>query len=309
MRALLYFLIVVIALVTFFPELFPKDNLKYEEAIQKAPGKIIEINGKKVHYIAQGPQEAPPVILIHGFLYHTVLWERNIGPLSRNFRVYALDLFGFGYSERAAWEPFSYKLYAEQVKGFMDALGIKKAHLIGQSLGGGVVLRFATDYKDSVARAILIAPASLPNPRPLSAELLALPLVGEFLWNLPGTDLPRHILETNFFFDRRQITPDYLVRYAAPLSIRHSFKTLLEIFRNFEFDKQADVVERYGKRSVPTLFLWGRQEKALPLKSGQRLQRMIPGSRIHVLEKAGHVPNHEQADRFNALTAEFLKGD
>lgn len=309
MRILLYFLIVIIAVVTFYPEFFPKDNLKYEEAIQKAPGKIIEIQGKKVHYIVQGPEGAPPVILIHGFLYHTVMWEKNIGPLSKEFRVYAIDLLGFGYSERSAWGPFSYKLYAEQVKRFMDSLGIKRAHLIGQSMGGGTILRFATEYKDSLARAILVAPASLPNPLPFQGQLIVLPLVGEFLFNLPGTDILQNILETNFFFDKRQITPPYLNRIAAPLSIRQSTRTLLEILRNFEFDKQAGVAERYGKLNIPTLLIWGRQDKAIPLKLGQKLQRMIPGSSLQVLERAGHVPNHEQAGRFNAFALEFLKGN
>src|SRR5262244_1247513 len=97
-----------------------------------AQGKFIDLDGHQTHYIEKG--EGEPIILLHGFLYDSYLWGANIDALARHFKVYALDLWGWGYSTRAALD-YGYQLYASQVLLFMDALGIRRASLVGQSMG------------------------------------------------------------------------------------------------------------------------------------------------------------------------------
>jgi alpha-beta hydrolase superfamily lysophospholipase len=133
MKLLITFLIIIGALALFiiiFPQLTSKETCTYEEAIQKfAKGKFVTVDGKKVHYIEAG--NGPPIILIHGFLYHTVMWKKNIDALAEKFKVYAIDLWGWGYSERLKEKEYSFERYGKQIVGFMDALNIKKATLAG----------------------------------------------------------------------------------------------------------------------------------------------------------------------------------
>jgi pimeloyl-ACP methyl ester carboxylesterase len=108
-----------------------------EVGISKPYNKMfVTIDGKKVHYVEAG--DGPPIILIHGFLYHTVMWKKNIDALAEKFKVYAIDLWGWGYSERSKGKEYSFEGYANQIVGFMDVLNIKKAILGGQSMGGGI---------------------------------------------------------------------------------------------------------------------------------------------------------------------------
>ena len=104
-----------------------------------APRKFLELDGHPTHYVEEG--EGEPVILIHGYAADSYSWSKNIGALAKHFKVYALDLWGFGYSTRKPLD-YGYFLYAEQLRLFMDALKIEKASLIGQSVGGGICIFF-----------------------------------------------------------------------------------------------------------------------------------------------------------------------
>ena len=134
-KILIIFLVVVVVfalIIVTLPKLTSKETCTYEEAIDKyAKGKFVMVDGKKVQYVEKG--DGKPLILIHGFAYHTVMWKNNIDALAENFKVYAIDLWGWGYSERLKKTEYSFELYGKQVIGFMDALNIKKATLIGQS--------------------------------------------------------------------------------------------------------------------------------------------------------------------------------
>ncbi len=106
-------------------------------ADRHANGKFIELDGNTTHYIEKG--EGDPVILIHGFFYDSYMWNNNIDVLAEKFKVYAIDLWGFGYSTREPMD-YGYPLYARQLDLFMDALNLPHASLIGQSMGGGTII-------------------------------------------------------------------------------------------------------------------------------------------------------------------------
>jgi len=131
-----FFVLVFVLALSLFPDFFSKETCSYEETVkQYARGKFVAVDGKKVHYLEKGA--GSPVILIHGFLYHTVAWQKNIDALAERFKVYAVDLWGQGYSQRLPRPDYSFPLYGRQIKGFMEALGIPKASLVGQDMGYG----------------------------------------------------------------------------------------------------------------------------------------------------------------------------
>ncbi len=136
-RNIVLVILAVLVLVFFFlPQITQKETFTRDQAASKwAKGKFVTVDGSKIHYVEQG--EGKPVILIHGFLYHTVMWNQNIDALAQKFKVYAIDLWGWGFSERLKDTEYSFDRYSKQIIGFMDALKIQKASLVGQSMGEG----------------------------------------------------------------------------------------------------------------------------------------------------------------------------
>jgi len=272
-------------------------------AERHATGSFIELEGRRTHYLQAGNGE--PLILIHGYFYNSYLWAENIAALAEYFTVYAPDLWGLGYSFREPLE-YGYPLYAEQVQCFMDALGIERAHLMGQSMGGGTAVLFAVNNPDRVGRLVLIDPAGMPNQLPLKTRIFNLPGVGEFLTGLRNDLVRRKILGDLFIHDRNRLTDEYFANVTRFHKIQGTNEVLLGILRRRYFDTLQPVIEQLGTLDVPVLLVWGRHDKAVPLTCGEAMHRLLPGSRLEIFEDSGHVPNYEEAEVFNRLALDFL---
>jgi pimeloyl-ACP methyl ester carboxylesterase len=288
------------------PHFVPWNSQPIEEwAARYAEGRFIDLGGRQTHYLEKG--EGEPVILLHGFFFDSFLWSRNLDALARKFKVYALDLWGYGYSTREPLD-YGYPLYSEQLSQFMDALGIARASLVGQSMGGGTAIHFVVEHRERVEKLVLVASAGMPNPMPPIAKLFNLPRVGEFFMGLNTDAIRRKGLGDIFIHDRKRITDAFFEQATRPQKIRQSLEVGLAITRKDFFDKLGDEVRQLAELDVPTLIVWGREDKGTPLRCGQEMHRVLKGSRFEVLDDAGHVPNFEQADAFNRLVVDFLGG-
>jgi pimeloyl-ACP methyl ester carboxylesterase len=274
-------------------------------AARYARGTFIDLDGRKTHYLERG--EGAPVILLHGFFYDSYLWDANIDALARHCKVYALDLWGCGYSTRQPLD-YGYPLYAEQLRLFMDHLGIEHASLVGQSMGGGTAVKFCVQHRERVDKLLLVAVAGLPNPIPLMAKFFNLPGVGELFMGLKSDAIRRKGLADNFIHDKKRITASYFEEVTRAHKIEGSTEAGLAILRGRFFDTLSEEIDRLATMDVPTLLVWGRQDRAIPLSRGQELHRILKGSRLEILDHAGHVPNFEQAEAFNRLAVDFLQG-
>ena len=309
MKLLVTLLVIVGALVliiVILPQLTSKDTVAYEEAIQKfAKGKFVTVFGKKVHYLEAG--NGPPIILIHGFLYHTVMWRKNIDALAEKFRVYAIDLWGWGYSERLKEKEYSFERYGKQVLGFMDALNIKKATLGGQSMGGGISVYVAAHYPDRVDRLILVDPAVIPYPMTTIGRIYQFPFIGEFMNAIPGDALMKNNIKTIWFYDRNKVTEEYCKEVLQPFCVKGSYAGSMFILRNVlkepYVEKEANLL---AKMRIPTLIIHGREDKSVPLDRSKRLNDLWKGSKLVIFDKAGHSPHEEYPEKFNKLAIEFL---
>ena len=269
-----------------------------------APGQLICLNGKQTHYVVKGTGK--PVILLHGFFFDGTLWCRNLDALALSFKVYVLDLWGFGYSERIT-EP-SYECYVEQLAAFMQALGIEKASLIGQSLGGGVAMQFSVQFPGKVDQLVLVDSAGLPNPEPFSARLFKVRGVGERLMAIPGYAIRRRMLRDFFLYRAEAVPPDLFRRLTWFQRIAGTSAAALALMRLGFADKLEAVVQRLAALDMPVLVVWGGQDRAIPLALGRRIHQMLPRSALVVIPDAGHVPNLEQPDAFNSQVIAFLRG-
>jgi pimeloyl-ACP methyl ester carboxylesterase len=271
---------------------------------QYAKGEFIDLNGRITHYIEKG--EGEPVILLHGFFYDSYLWESNINALAEEFKVYALDLWGFGYSTREPLD-YDYHLYSDQVLMFMDNLGIKRATLVGQSMGGGTAIMFCVKYSERVNQLLLVDAAGMPQPLPLTGKIFNLPLVGEFFLGLNTNAIRKKNLSDIFIHKKDMITESYFDNVTRFHKIKGTTECLLKIMRKQFFNTLSYEINQLAQLQVPILIVWGGEDKGIPLRCGEEMHSILKGSRLEILDDAGHVPNFEGAEEFNNLAVNFLR--
>lgn len=276
-----------------------------EWAAQHAPGKFIELDGIRTHYVKRG--SGAPVILIHGFFFDSYMWSANLDELAKSFEVYVIDLWGFGYSSREPLE-YGFPLYSRQLKLFMQEMAIPKASLIGQSMGGGTIIEFTVSNRTRVDRIVLADASGLPNPLPIIGKISNLPGVGEAMYGLPGNFIRRLTLGNTFIHDKATISDEFFESATRFHKIERSSDVMLEITRRDFFDKLGPRIKQLGEMDVPTLIVWGRQEKAIPLPIGKKLHEELAGSRMEIIDDAGHCPMIDQPNKFNELVVDFLSG-
>jgi pimeloyl-ACP methyl ester carboxylesterase len=272
-------------------------------ASKHAQGKFIDLDGCTTHYIEKG--EGEPLILLHGFFYDSYIWAENIDVLAEKFKVYALDLWGFGYSTRKPLD-YGYQLYTDQVLKFMDSLGIQSASLVGQSMGGGTAILFCVQHRQRVNKLLLVDPAALPHTLPLIGKVFNLPRVGEFFMGLSTNVVRNKNLGDLWIYNKKLITKDYFDKVTRFQKIQGTTEVLAAILRKEFFHTLSDEVHQLSQEDVPILIVWGREDKANPLRLGQDMHRILKSSQLEVIDNAGHVPNYEFSDVFNRLALDFL---
>jgi len=269
-----------------------RENVDWRDA--SPPGQIADIDGVGIHYIDQG--HGPAVVLVHGFGGHTFSFRHAIPALASDHRVVAVDLMGFGYSERPANADYSLTAQATRVLRLMDALGIDSAVALGHSMGGEVVMRMAALAPKRVEKLILVASVSgdrLPSLPPTPLLKPFLPALGR---------LTGRLMLRRSVYDRTFITPEMREGYLAPMRIRGSRDGLYQMLRDGRKDKKID----FSRITQPVLLVWAAAEKVVPGFALARLQKRLPQAEVVVIESAGHLLLEEQPDACNAAIGNFL---
>ena len=282
----------------------PWDSQPLDEWASKyAPGKFIDLDGRNTHYIEMG--SGKPLILVHGFNYDSYTWVNNLEELAAEHKVYALDLWGSGFSTR---EPMDYgfELFAHQLLLFMDALEIKKASLAGHSMGGGTLIYFSLHHTNRVEKLILVDSVGIRNPLSLRGKFFQLPGISEVLLGLNTNFVRRKNMESNWIFNKQLLTDGYFEEATRCQKIEGSTEVQLSILRKDFFDTLEREIELLGQKSLPTLIVWGRESTMPPLHCGEEMHRLMPGSRLEIIDNAGHLSNFDQSAVFNELVADFL---
>ncbi len=251
----------------------------------------------------------PAVILVHGFSQSTLSWDANLDVLARaGYRVYAIDLLGHGMSDKPYGIRYSLDLYARQIREFMNALGIRRAHLAGHSMGGAVSLKFACLYPSMTESLVLIGSAGLHHERNenLTFRLMRYPLLGEFLilFNFkPVVRMVNSAINTNGLI---KTGDDYLDRYIMPSRTRGYTYAFLRILRNFG-TAPWEVEDCIGEIRRPSLILHGTDDRLVPAASGRRMHRLLAGSRLVMVPGGPHALMETHADQVNRMIIEFLR--
>ena len=264
-----------------------------EEAGGPEP-ETVEVGGKNIQYLKVGEGGGTPLVLLHGFGGDINIWVFNQEALAEGGRtVYAVDLPGHGGSTKDVGEGDLASL-VDVVSGFMDEMGVEKAHLFGHSMGGAVAASFAIGHPERVQSLSLIASAGLGEE-----------INGEYIEGFIAANRRKEMKSTlgllfaNPDLVNRQLVND-VIRFKRLDGVDEALRKLADNL--FPDGRQADVPDLSGVE-VPMLVVWGRQDKILPVSHSEN----APGhARVEILDDTGHMPQMEAAGPTNRIIGEFL---
>ena len=255
---------------------------------------------------AQG--QGPVLILLHGLGDSSVGWRKVEAPLRHaGFRVVVLDALGAGRSAKPPDGDYRLEAHVDRLRTVLDALGVHRATLVGNSLGGSIALRFAQRDPARVDRLVLLDPAGYPEGG----------WTGTWLWDsgagnalhaVPPALIARLALRMNYG-DPRRIGADDLDAYVAEAERPGAIDAFIAQQRQL-MPPPEDVarwVAGYRALSMPTLILWGTKDRVLSPELGDRLAHDLPDARLVLLDGAGHVPQQEVPERVLAEVLAFLR--
>lgn len=270
--------------------------------------RFVEFDGLKIHYAEAG--SGPALIFIHGGgpgSSGMSNFGRNVDAFAERYRTIVIDLPGYGQSTKLKITEPLWGYYAKVMAGFIDALGLGKAHLVGNSLGGAVSLKTALDFPQKVDRLVLMGPGggySLFDKQPSDGIRSLLTFYAE-----PGPSLARMREFLNYLVYDPSSVPDALLQQRLdqaldpetaefmPLRLGPNMPPIEELWR-----------QRLDLLPHETLIIWGREDRVNPLDQGLILMRQIPNARFLVVPRCGHWVQWEKADEFNRTVEGFLQG-
>jgi len=270
---------------------------------------FVEVDGATVHFQEFGERTNPTLLLIHGYTASTYVWNRVAPQLANeNFRVIAVDLIGFGYSDKPAWFDYTIASQARIIERLMNRLGIGKATIIGSSYGGAVASTLALDYSERVEKLVLVG--AIVNDEALDNaifKIASVPLIGEILtpfildseW-LSKTRMKKTFAPANHYL----VTDERVESVNRPLKAKDAHHSVLASARNWDANRiQADA----QFINQPTLLIWGENDEIIPVRNGEKLYDSILNSRLVVLKNCGHLPQEENPHSFVELVSEFCR--
>jgi len=263
--------------------------------------RTIGAGGIETSYLEAGAGE--PVVMLHGSgpgVSAIANWQHNIGTLAQRFHVLAPDIVGFGATERPDDVVYSLRGWTDHIWAFLDARGIEKTAIVGNSLGGRIALQMATDRPDRITKMVLMG---APGVGMTLTEGL-----GALRAYEPSHDAMRHLLRNYFAVDPTMITDELVaIRYEASIA-----DGAYEAYRSMFFDprhvgSELGITEDEVRAiATPVLLVHGREDKVVPMQVSVTMLGLLPNADLHVFSACGHWTQIERADEFSALVSDYL---
>jgi 2-hydroxymuconate-semialdehyde hydrolase len=264
-------------------------------------GLSIVANGLATNYHDSG--NGDPVLMIHGSgpgVTAFANWRLSMPVLAQNFRVIAPDMAGFGYTERPEGAQYSMDNWVSHALGLLDALKIERAHIVGNSFGGGLALALAIRAPERVNRMVLMGAAGTPFK--LTQGL-------DDVWGYtPSFENMRKIMDI-FAYDRNLVSDELAkLRYEASIrpGYQESFASMFPAPRQRWVDALASPEEALRALPHETLIIHGREDRVIPLSASLKLFELLAKSQLHVFGQCGHWTQIEHAQRFVRLVSDFF---
>ena len=253
-----------------------------------------------LHVEILGPDPDPGVdsiVLLHGYGGSSFSWRYWAPFLAKRAHVVLVDMKGFGSAPKPDDGQYGPRHQAELIYRLILQADLQRVTLIGHSLGGGVALDTALRLLDSepgrLKRLILVASAAYKQRMPLFVALAKYRRLASTALRILGTQFViRHVLKS-IVFDPSEVSDDQVLGYAKPLSSPEAHRALIDTALAIIPPDLEKLTARFEELDVPTLVLWGRQDRVVPLWVGERLADKLPDAKLQVLENCGHMPAEE----------------
>jgi pimeloyl-ACP methyl ester carboxylesterase len=318
-RRILLGLALLAALVLVGPYVIPLPAQPDRAPDDVAPpgGRFLTVAGVRTFVQEAGPAEGPAVVLVHGFGGSTFNWRYTLPALAEaGYHSIALDLKGFGLSDKRFDEDYSHAAQADFVAEVMTALNVQSATLVGHSMGGNVVAHFALKYPQRVD-GLVFAAGMVITGRQGRGPAFGLPAsVGPLVafpplrrWGqlvLRAVLVPARVTTVlaSAYYDSELVTPEVVEGALRPQQVRGWDLALLGLMRD---SGRNALPEPVSAITAPTLLAWGANDSWVPLERGQQLRSALPQAQWVVIPRAGHLLMEEQAEAFDTALLDFLR--
>ncbi|WP_280400709.1 alpha/beta fold hydrolase [Nocardia carnea] len=265
---------------------------------------FLDAAGYRTRYLHAGPPDAPTLLLLHGITGHAEAYARNLASHARHFSVWAIDFIGHGYSDKPD-HSLEIEHYVDHVLGFLDAIGVDKALISGESLGGWTAARLAIDHPGRVERVVLnTMGGTMANPE-VMARIYNLSMEAA---KDPSWERVRARLEW-LMADPARVTDD-LIRTRQAIFQQPDWLKACEMNMALQDPviRKRNMISDDELRSisVPAMVLWTTKDPSGPVDEARRIADLIPGARLEVMDECGHWPQYEDTATFDRIHLDFL---
>ncbi|RXI98380.1 alpha/beta hydrolase [Anaerobacillus alkaliphilus] len=242
-------------------------------------------------YCEYSLNEKPPIFLIHGFASSTYTFNRLLPLLERNFSIIAIDLPGFGRSEKSKSFHYSFANYAKLIGECINYFNLNKVTIVGHSMGGQIALYVAKAIPEKINKLILLGSSGYLQKAKKSLICCSyVPFFCHFVkWYVLKKDVKEYL--HNVFYNKSLITKQHIDEFAKPLAEKDFYSSLVRLLRYREGDLTS---EELREINLPVLLIWGKEDRVVPVHVGNKLVEDLPNATLVTYKEAGHLITEER---------------
>jgi len=257
------------------------------------------INNHTISYTDEGPDDAPVIILIHGFPFNKSTWNKQVDTLIENWRVIAYDIRGFG-SSGAGTADFSIELFVDDLIDLMDTLKIETAMLCGLSMGGYIALNALESFPKRFNALILCDTNCVADtPEVADKRMKTIESIQEKGLEQYANDSVKNLFAPESFVTNKEKI-EVVKEMIMETSVQSISKTL------FALSRRKETCTNLNRISIPVLIVVGKEDRITPPDAARMMQKSIKGSILKIIEHAGHLSNIENSYEFNIQLEKFV---
>jgi len=268
---------------------------------------FIKVGDVNFHY-QEYPGKGENVFLLHGFASSTYTWE-GVAPYlqKQGYHVWALDMKGFGWSDKPEDAKYDPVTLMEEVNQWMDVMGLEDVTFVGNSLGGAIAVLMTLEHPEKIGRMVLIDAASYnQRERPFVIRMADMPFSRGFAKLFFGRWAIKWNMKRVFYYADR-VTEEKIDAYYERMRTHGALDAQISVARSLDFSIFEKYIGRIPEIKAKTLIIWGREDKWIPLENGFKFRKEIADSIIAVIPECGHIPQEEYPERTAGLIADFMQ--